>query len=115
QRTAAGCGLMTIAQRAFSEINTLYIAVDVGLVEGTTAATTPNGSAISMTFLSSIRLTTPTVRIGRMKSYTWHELNRFFSILSATTPYPVSSTASRASVSACGVTAFAIAVTMASI
>ena len=44
------------------------MAVDVGLVEGTMAATTPNGSAISTIFFSSIRLTTPTVRIGRMKS-----------------------------------------------
>ena len=86
QRTADGCGLMTIAQRAFSAISTLYIAVDVGLVDGTTAATTPNGSAISTIFLSSIRLTTPTVRIGRMNSYTWREPNRFFWTLSATTP-----------------------------
>src|SRR5438876_9264848 len=31
QRTAAGCGLTTIAQRALSAINTLYMAVDVGL------------------------------------------------------------------------------------
>ncbi len=44
------------------------LAVDVGLVEGTTAATTPKGSAISTIFFSSTRLTTPTVRIGRMKS-----------------------------------------------
>ena len=45
------------------------MAVDVGLVEGTIAATTPNGSAISMIFLSSIRLTTPTVRIGRISDH----------------------------------------------
>ena len=32
------------------------------------AATTPNGSAISMTFLSSMRLITPTVFIGLMNS-----------------------------------------------
>jgi hypothetical protein len=38
------------------------------LVEGTIAATTPNGSAISTTFRSSIRLTTPTVFIGAMNS-----------------------------------------------
>ena len=43
------------------------MAVEVGFVEGTTAATTPNGSAISMTRVSSWRATTPTVFIGRMK------------------------------------------------
>ena len=42
------------------------MAVDVGLVDGTIAATTPNGSAISMTLRSSSRCTTPTVFIGRM-------------------------------------------------
>ena len=68
QRAAEGCGLMTMGQRALSAISTLYIAVDVGLVDGTTAATTPNGSAISMTFRSSIRLMTPTVFIGLMNS-----------------------------------------------
>ena len=35
--------------------------MDVGLVEGMIAATTPNGSAISTTFLASSRPTTPTV------------------------------------------------------
>jgi hypothetical protein len=44
------------------------MAVEVGLVEGTTAATTPNGSAISTIFLSSMRFTTPTVRMGLMNS-----------------------------------------------
>ena len=44
------------------------MAVEVGLVDGTTAATTPNGSAISMTRRSSWRAMTPTVFIGRMKS-----------------------------------------------
>ena len=79
------------------------------------AATTPNGSAISTIFRSSMRLTTPTVFIGAMNSYTRRDENRFFWTLSATTPYPVSSTASLASASACGVTASAIAVTMRSI
>ena len=41
-----------------------------GLVDGTMAATTPNGSAISTTRRSSWRLTTPTVFIGRMKACT---------------------------------------------
>ena len=44
------------------------MAVEVGLVDGTTAATTPNGSAISTTRASSWRAMTPTVFIGRMKS-----------------------------------------------
>src|SRR5690349_12831036 len=78
QRAAEGCGLMTIGQRALSAINTLYIAVDVGLVDGTTAATTPKGSAISMIFRSSMRFTTPTVFMGRMNAYTCFDENRFF-------------------------------------
>ena len=40
------------------------MAVEVGLVDGTTAATTPNGSAISTTRLASSRRMIPTVRIG---------------------------------------------------
>ena len=43
------------------------MAVEVGLVEGTIAATTPNGSAISITRVASWRAMTPTVFIGRMK------------------------------------------------
>ena len=44
------------------------MAVEVGLVDGATAATTPKGSAISTTRRSSSRRSTPTVFIGRMKS-----------------------------------------------
>ena len=43
------------------------MAVEVGLVDGMMAATTPNGSAISTIFRASSRPMTPTVRIGRMK------------------------------------------------
>ena len=43
---ALGCGLMIIPLRVLSEISVLKIAVDVGLVVGITAATTPIGSAI---------------------------------------------------------------------
>ena len=50
-----------------------------------------------------------------MKACTRSLENRFFWTLSATTPKPVSSTASRASASACGRTAAAIRSTMASI
>ena len=42
------------------------MAVEVGLVDGTTAATTPNGSAISTTRSASSRRMTPTVRMGSM-------------------------------------------------
>ncbi len=42
------------------------MAVDVGLVVGMIAATTPNGSAISMTLVASMRRRTPTVFIGLM-------------------------------------------------
>ena len=40
------------------------MAVEVGLVDGATAATTPKGSAISTTRSASRRRTTPTVRRG---------------------------------------------------
>ena len=43
---ARGCGLMIMPLRVFNEIRVLNIAVDVGLVVGITAATTPIGSAI---------------------------------------------------------------------
>ncbi len=61
-----------------------------------------------MTRLSSSRATTPTVFIGLMKACTRSLENRFFWTLSATTPKPVSSTASRARASACGRTAAAM-------
>ena len=42
---ARGCGLMIIPFLVLSEIRVLKIAVEVGLVVGITAATTPIGSA----------------------------------------------------------------------
>ena len=62
------------------------MAVEVGLVEGTIAATTPKGSAISTTRRSSSRRSTPTVFIGRMNSYTVRAAKRFLRTLSARTP-----------------------------
>ena len=62
------------------------MAVDVGFVDGTRAATTPNGSAISSTLRSSCRRITPTVFSGRMKRWTSRAAKRFFRTLSATTP-----------------------------
>ena len=53
------------------------MAVEVGFVDGTIAATTPKGSAISITLRSSNRPTTPTVFIGRMKRYTFSDEKRF--------------------------------------
>jgi hypothetical protein len=44
----------------------LKIAVEVGLVEGITAATTPMGSAISTTRRAGSSRRMPTVRMGRM-------------------------------------------------
>ena len=62
------------------------MVVDVGLVDGTIAATGPNGSAISTTRRSSWRAITPAVAIGRMKAWTLRAANRFFWTLSAATP-----------------------------
>ena len=58
---------------------------------------------------------TPTVAIGLMNACTSRAANRFFCTLSATTPNPVSSTASRASASAWAAPAPAMASTIASI
>src|SRR5580765_5157806 len=60
---ADGCGERTIVLRDFIAMIILYIAVDVGLVEGMIAATTPRGLAIST--MLSVSLTTPTVLRSR--------------------------------------------------
>ena len=62
------------------------MAVEVGLVDGAMAATTPKGSAISTTRRSSSRRSTPTVFMGRMKSYTVRAAKRFLRTLSAWIP-----------------------------
>ena len=49
---APGWGLMTMAFPAFREMRDLYITVEVGLVEGISAAITPTGTAISHTLRS---------------------------------------------------------------
>jgi hypothetical protein len=43
---ARGCGEMRMALRVLRQISVLKMAVEVGLVVGMTAATTPRGSAI---------------------------------------------------------------------
>ena len=59
-------GLMTMALPALMEIRHLYITVEVGLVDGISAATTPIGTPTSMIpFAPSSRIT-PTVFISLM-------------------------------------------------
>ena len=58
-RAADGCGESTIVLRDLMAMMILKIAVEVGLVEGMIAATTPRGDAIST--MLSVSLTTPTV------------------------------------------------------
>jgi hypothetical protein len=65
---ADGCGDITQAFRDLIEMSALKIAVEVGLVEGMTAATTPIGSAISTTRRARSSRMTPTVFMGRMYS-----------------------------------------------
>src|SRR5688572_964050 len=59
QRAAEGCGERTIVFRDLIAMMILNIAVEVGLVEGMIAATTPRGLAISTTL--PVSETTPTV------------------------------------------------------
>ena len=61
QAFAAGCGLMMIAFLVFRQINVLNIAVDVGLVVGMTAATSPIGSAIFLIPYAASSSSTPHV------------------------------------------------------
>jgi len=61
QLTALGCGEATIAFLHFKEIRDLKITVDVGLVDGISAATTPIGSAIFNNFPLLRISITPTV------------------------------------------------------
>jgi len=91
---ADGCGLNTMGLRAFRLMRLLYITVEVGLVDGTSATMTPTGSAISATLRDGSRRMMPTVLRSRIASYTRSEAKRFFVILSSYTPKPVSSTAS---------------------
>lgn len=71
--------------------------MDVGLVTGVIAHTTPTGSAISTMSSTSSRAMTPTVFIRPMLCVTCSHANMFLAALSSKTPRPVSSTARRAS------------------
>ncbi|CAM5639532.1 hypothetical protein SAURM35S_09794 [Streptomyces aurantiogriseus] len=97
QRWAEGWKAKTIGLRVFSAMRALKIVVEVGLVTGVIAHTTPTGSATSITSSMSSRATTPTVFIFPMLCVTCSHANMFFAALSSKTPRPVSSTASRAS------------------
>ena len=97
---APGWGLMTMALPALMEIRLLYITVEVGLVEGISAATTPMGTPISVSPRSGSERSTPTVRMSRMDSQVMRLPSSFFSFLSSQRPKPVSRTASLASSSA---------------
>src|SRR5215217_7661568 len=83
---ANGCGATMIAFFALTEINVLYIVVDVGFVDGVNAATTPIGQAISyVPFCGSLRIT-PTVGISLMASHNNCDDNKFLSVLCSGTP-----------------------------
>ena len=61
---ARGWGEMMIPLRVFKEIRHLKIAVEVGLVVGMTAATTPIGSAILTVPAAAFSSTTPQVTVS---------------------------------------------------
>ena len=85
----------------FSALMMLLAGVAAGLVDGTTAATTPTGRAISVMPRSGYSAMTP-VDFAPWRSRSSPSVLRwFFSTLSATTPRPVSFTASSASARLC--------------
>ena len=75
-----------MALRALTEIRILKKVVEVGLVDGTNAATTPIGQAISYNRRAVSCLITPTVFTSRMDSQTVREPNSFLSFLCRATP-----------------------------
>ena len=72
---------------------TLFVGVAAGLVEGTTAPTTPTGRANSVTPVSGSSLTTPVVATPAISRSKPSVLRWFLRILSGTRPSPVASTA----------------------
>ena len=65
---ALGCGLMTMAFPAFREMMLLYRTVEVGFVEGISAATTPMGTATSKIPAAGSSRMMPTVFISLIES-----------------------------------------------
>ena len=109
QREARGWGLATMALRALTAMIDLNITVDVGFVEGISAATTPIGSAIVKIWRSRSSAMTPTVFRSRIDSQMRRVANSFFVFLSSGFPNPVSSEARRPSRAASANPASAIA------
>ena len=69
-RTPRGCGAQTTAFPDFTADRALKMTVEVGLVTGTSAATTPIGSPMAATREASSRHSTPRVRTLRSHSAT---------------------------------------------
>ena len=86
QLRARGCGLLTMALPALTAIKHLKKAVEVGFVVGSTAATTPTGTANSVTPSSGFSPSTPIVFSGAIFWCSRSELSRFLAILSRTFP-----------------------------
>ncbi len=105
---------MTMAFPDFREISVLYITVEVGLVDGINAATTPTGTPISQIPCPSSSRSIPTTFRSLIDWWVTVLPNRFFNILSCQLPKPVSSQAIFAKRSAFWAQASAIAATMAS-
>ena len=83
---AAGWGATTTALRALTAMRILNIMVEVGLVLGVSAATTPMGQAMSYTrFCASWRMT-PTVGMSLIDSHKMLEASTFLSVLCSGTP-----------------------------
>ena len=99
---------------ALMEMMLLYMTVEVGFVDGISAATTPIGTPISVTFVSSFSLKTPTVFMFFTDSQVIALPSLFFNTLSSHFPNPVSWTAIFASSSACSIHAEAMEAQMAS-
>ena len=92
---------MTMALRPLSAIIVLFTGVAAGFVDGVTAPTTPTGFAYFTSPRSGLSSMTPTL-LTRMRSRNVPKVLRWFlTILSATLPRPVSSTAIAASSSEC--------------
>ena len=90
-----------IALRPLTAIIALFTGVAAGFVEGVTAPTTPTGFAYFTSPSSGRSSMIPTL-LTRMRSRSVPNVLRWFlTTLSGALPIPVSSTAIRASASAC--------------
>ena len=97
----AGEGAMTMALRPLSAIIALLTGVAAGLVDGVTAPTTPTGFAYFTSPSSGSSSMIPTLLTRRRSRRVPKVLRWFLTTLSDALPMPVSSTAMRASASAC--------------